>query len=79
MTQKNTVLKLLADSRTVSKLIAVHLNIGNLMEVIRRLRNDGWWIVTRTDMDGNGNEFARYELIDGYEKQRARRTFANAA
>ena len=79
MTQEKMVLKMLGEGRTVSKLTAVHLNIGNVNEVIRRLRMNGWWICTRTDLDGQGRTFSHYELHDDFEKESAQRMFTNAA
>lgn len=70
--QTTTVLKMLANGRTVSTLTAVHLGIGNIRDVIRRLRLQGWYINTVTDTDGNGRKFTKYELVDDIEVESAR-------
>lgn len=71
VTQKVTVLSLLSDGRTVSKLVALHIGIGNLNEVIRRLRGDGWRIDTITDYDARERPFTRY-LLDASQRAEAR-------
>lgn len=60
--QKNRVLKMLADGRTVSKLTTITMGIGNLNDVIMKLRRDGHSIATVTDRDGNGQQFTKYEI-----------------
>lgn len=66
---KATVLSMLHAGRTVSMLTATHLNIGNLREVIRRLRKDGYDIRTSFDFDGNGRRFCTYRLVrPGYAR-----------
>jgi len=62
MTQKKLVYRDLVRKRTVSALTAALYGIGNLREVIRRLRKDGVAIKTRTDYDARGVPFTRYEL-----------------
>ena len=62
MTQKTLIHQELTRGRTVSALTAVHFGIGNLREVIRRLRRDGVDIRTDTDIDARGFNFTKYEL-----------------
>lgn len=61
--QPSIILKQLRDKRTVSKLIALHAGIGNIHEVIRRLRSYGHVIATSSDFDARGREFTKYVLV----------------
>ena len=60
--QQALILKSLAKGGTVTKLTAVHQKIGNINDVIMRLRRRGWDIQTVTSTDINGEPYTKYEL-----------------
>jgi len=60
--QQATILKALSEGLTVTKLTAVHQRIGNINDVIMRLRRRGWDIQTVSKKDINGEPYAKYEL-----------------
>lgn len=61
--QTSIILAQLRAKRTVSKLTALHAGIGNIHEVIRRLRNAGHVIATSTDVDARGRPFTKYVMV----------------
>lgn len=61
-TQQATILDLLIDGTTVSKLTVLPLRIGNLMDVIHRLRLRGWDIATVNTHDAFDQSYTKYEL-----------------
>ena len=61
-TQEHKVLRALGQGATVSKLTAVHQRIGNVNDVIMRLRRKGWPIETVKGRDINGERFTKYVL-----------------
>jgi len=63
--QTDIILAELRAKRTVSNLTAVHMNIGNIKDVIFKLRNEGVEIDTVTDTDALGRSFTRWELMRG--------------
>lgn len=71
MSQTTMILNQLLQGRTVSKLTAVHAGIGNIHEVIRRLRQRGHVIATVTDHDALRRPFTKYVLVN--DKARVRK------
>ena len=65
MTQKEMILHMLTEGRTVTKLTTLPLGIGNLADVVLRLRHDGHTIDTVKRTDITGRPFAGYELATG--------------
>lgn len=61
-TQADRVLRDLTRGVTVTKLTALHNGIGNIHDVIMRLRRRGHPIVTSEGTDHYGNVYARYVL-----------------
>jgi hypothetical protein len=62
MSQQNTILKQLVQGHTVSKLIAQHLNIGNIYDVIMKLRRAGHSIATVSARDAYGRPYTKWQL-----------------
>ena len=60
--QRRKILAALADGVTVTKLTALHQGIGNIADVIMRLRDMGWRIYTRYGYDINGKQYAKYVM-----------------
>jgi len=65
MTPTDIILNELEDGRTVSNLTAVHMNIGNIQDVIMKLRRTGLLINTLTDQAALGRSFTKYKLAPG--------------
>lgn len=65
MTQKEMILHMLEEGRTVTKLTTLPLGIGNLADVVLRLRSDGHAVETVKRTDIIGRPFAGYELASG--------------
>ena len=61
-TQTAVILDLLQSGRTVTKLTVLPLFIGNLHDVILRLRRAGHDILTVTQRDPLGNRYVQYKL-----------------
>lgn len=61
-TQAGRVLADLKRGATVSKLTSVHNGIGNVHDVIMRLRRMGWPVETVFGTDHHGNVYSKYEL-----------------
>lgn len=60
--QQRKVLKALGEGHSVTKLTAFHQGIGNVHDVIMRLRRMGWQIATHYAKDMNGKEYVTYKL-----------------
>lgn len=58
--QAHMVRKILDTRGSISKLEASHLNIGNINDVIMRLRNTGMFIETVTKVDPVGRKYTRW-------------------
>ena len=58
--QMNLVRKILDTNGSISKLEAGHLNIGNINDVIMRLRNTGMLIETQRRKDPIGRKYTRW-------------------
>ena len=58
--QMNLVRKILDTNGSISKLEASHLNIGNINDVIMRLRNTGMLIETQRRKDPIGRKYTRW-------------------
>jgi hypothetical protein len=56
------ILTALANGSTVTKLTAMHENVGNVMDVIMRLRRAGWDIETVMKTDLSDRRYASYVL-----------------
>jgi len=65
MLQRDILLAELKDGRTVSNLTAVHMNIGNIQDVIMQLRERGHLVDTIADTDALGRNFTKYKLAAG--------------
>lgn len=61
MTQTEIIAKMLAEGRTVTKLTTLPLGIGNLNDVIMKLRRSGMGINTVIREDVTGRTFCAYE------------------
>lgn len=61
-TQQATILSLLMQGSTVTKLTVIPLRIGNLMDVIFRLRNRGFNIETVETTDTFNQPYTKYVL-----------------
>lgn len=64
-TQAHMVRKHLDMMGYITKNDASAMRIGNVNDVIMRLRRSGMGISTRTYVDGSGRKFVRYERIWG--------------
>ena len=62
MTKTDKVLHMLQQGSTVTKLTVLPLRVGNLGDIIMRLRNRGHDIRTRTSADEDGHPYTKYEL-----------------
>ena len=60
--QQRKVLKALGEGHSVTKLTAIHQRIGNIHDVIMKLRNMGWAIETLTKQDINGDDYTAYVM-----------------
>lgn len=60
--QTAIVLRELQRGRNVSKLMAVHHGIGNIADVVMKLRKRGFNILTVTDVDALGRPYTKYVL-----------------
>lgn len=60
--QQEKILRALGEGSCVSKLTALHQRIGNVADVIMRLRRYGWDIHTVEDLDMNGEAYTKYSL-----------------
>ena len=61
--QMNMVRKILDTRGSISKLEASHLNIGNINDVIMRLRNTGMLIETQRKVDPVGRKYTRWVKV----------------
>lgn len=61
--QMNLVRKILDTRGSISKLEASHLNIGNINDVIMRLRNTGMLIETQRKKDPVGRKYTRWVKV----------------
>ena len=61
-TQQATILDMLVHGTTVSKLTVLPLRIGNLMDVISKLRVRGWNITTVRTTDTFDQSYTKYVL-----------------
>ncbi len=62
-TQEAKVLSALLAGATVTKLTAYHQGIGNIHDVIMRLRRKGFGISTVYNRDLNDNKYCKYVLL----------------
>ena len=69
--QQRLVLKALAKGSAVTKLTALHQKIGNIFEVVRKIKKAGWDVRTLYSLDLNGDQYVKYELVD-YQRGAAR-------
>ena len=61
--QQTFVLNTLKNHGSITKLAALHYNIGNVNDVIMRLREKGWDIRSIAKIDAMGTEYNSYEMI----------------
>ena len=61
--QMNLVRKILDTVGSISKLEASHLNIGNVNDVIMRLRKAGVMIETQRKTDAMGRKYTRWVKV----------------
>ena len=60
LTKQSMVRSILDNKGSISKLEASHLNVGNIYEVIRQLRNKGMFIETQSRNDALGRKYTRW-------------------
>lgn len=65
ISQPDLVLDMLRKGVTVTKLTAVHNGIGNINDVIMRLRRRGYNIINVVGKDLNGDTYTKYVLKQG--------------
>ncbi len=65
LNQTHMVHKILDTKGSISKLEAQHLNIGNINDVIMRLRKSGMMIETQKRSDPMGRHYTRWVRLYG--------------
>lgn len=62
--QQRKILSALAHGKTVTKLTALHQRVGNIHDVIMKLRRLGWDIETVSGRDVNNDSYTKYRLAE---------------
>jgi hypothetical protein len=60
LNNQHMVRKVLDNHGSITKLEAMHLNVGNIYDVIMRLRNKGMLIETVSKVDERGRKYTKW-------------------